>query len=83
MKFIKHLAVVALSLLFCFSAFADKLKVGFVYIGPVGDHGWTYMHEQGRLAVKKEFGDNIYEKNLLQTNHLASIVFNNKTSRIN
>ena len=59
MKFIKHLAVVALSLLFCFSAFADKLKVGFVYIGPVGDHGWTYMHEQGRLAVKKEFGDKV------------------------
>ena len=51
--------MVTLSLLFCFSAFADKLKVGFVYIGPVGDHGWTYMHEQGRLAVKKEFGDKV------------------------
>tara|TARA_B100001115_G_C15797132_1_gene393748 strand:+ start:84 stop:1103 length:1020 start_codon:yes stop_codon:yes gene_type:complete len=59
MKFIKHLTVVALSLLFCFSAFADKLKVGFIYIGPVGDHGWTYMHEQGRLAVKKEFGNKV------------------------
>jgi len=40
-------------------AFADKLKVGFIYIGPVSDHGWTYMHEQGRLAVKKEFGDKV------------------------
>ena len=57
MKPLKHLAVLALSFLFCFSAFADKLKVGFVYVGPVGDHGWTYMHEQGRLAVKKAFGD--------------------------
>ena len=59
MKFLKHLAVLTLSLLFCFSAFADKLKVGFVYVGPVGDHGWTYMHEQGRLAVKKAFGDKV------------------------
>ena len=59
MKPLKHLAVLALSFLFCFSAFADKLKVGFVYVGPVGDHGWTYMHEQGRLAVKKAFGDKV------------------------
>ena len=51
--------MLALSFLFCFSAFADKLKVGFVYVGPVGDHGWTYMHEQGRLAVKKAFGDKV------------------------
>ena len=27
---------------------AAPLKVGFVYIGPIGDHGWTYQHEQGR-----------------------------------
>ena len=27
------------------------LKVGFVYVGPVGDHGWTYQHDQGRQAV--------------------------------
>ena len=24
---------------------ADKLKVGFIYLGPVGDFGWTYQHE--------------------------------------
>src|SRR5688500_8267690 len=30
---------------------ADPLKVGFVYIGPIGDHGWTYQHEQGRKAL--------------------------------
>jgi len=29
----------------------DPLKVGFVYIGPIGDHGWTYQHEQGRKAL--------------------------------
>ena len=27
---------------------ADPLKVGFVYVGPIGDHGWTYRHDLGR-----------------------------------
>jgi basic membrane protein A len=35
---------------------ADPFKVAFVYVGPVGDAGWTYAHDQGRLAVEKEFG---------------------------
>jgi len=38
---------------------ADRLKVGFIYLGPVGDLGWTYQHEQGRLALVKELGDKI------------------------
>ena len=33
-----------------------KTKACFVYVGPVGDHGWTYQHDQGRLAVEKKFG---------------------------
>ena len=33
------------------------LTVGFVYVGPIGDHGWTYMHDKGRLAIEEEFGD--------------------------
>ncbi|MFL6632704.1 MAG: BMP family ABC transporter substrate-binding protein [Massilia sp.] len=32
---------------------ADPLKVAFVYVGPVGDAGWTYAHEQGRQAMEK------------------------------
>ncbi|QDC10706.1 BMP family ABC transporter substrate-binding protein [Oceanicola sp. D3] len=36
---------------------AEKTKVGFVYVGPVGDGGWTYEHDQGRKAVEAEFGD--------------------------
>jgi simple sugar transport system substrate-binding protein len=35
---------------------ADPLKIGFVYVGPIGDHGWSYEHNQGRLALEKEFG---------------------------
>ena len=38
---------------------ADKTKVGFIYIGPPGDHGWTYAHDQGRLAIEKELGDHV------------------------
>ena len=36
-----------------------ETKVGFVYVGPIGDHGWTYRHEQGRLAIEKEFGNKV------------------------
>lgn len=35
------------------------LGVGFIYVGPVGDHGWTWTHDQGRLALEKEFGAKI------------------------
>ena len=38
---------------------ADKLKVGFIYLGPIGDLGWTYQHDLARQAVAKEFGDKI------------------------
>ncbi|MDO6459408.1 BMP family ABC transporter substrate-binding protein [Granulosicoccaceae sp. 1_MG-2023] len=37
----------------------DPFKVGFVYVGPIGDHGWSYQHDQGRLAVEREFGDKV------------------------
>jgi len=31
----------------------EKLKVAFVYVGPVGDLGWSYAHDQGRLALEE------------------------------
>lgn len=37
----------------------DPLKVGFVYVGSIGDFGWTYQHDQGRLAVEEAFGDRV------------------------
>ncbi|GGA81506.1 BMP family ABC transporter substrate-binding protein [Brucella endophytica] len=37
----------------------DKLKVGFIYIGPPGDFGWTYQHDQGRKALEAALGDKI------------------------
>lgn len=33
----------------------DTVKAAFVYIGPAGDYGWTYAHEQGRLYVEEKF----------------------------
>lgn len=53
------LAGATLALGFASGAFADahQTKVGFVYVGPVGDGGWTYEHDQARLAVEAEFGD--------------------------
>ncbi|MEG1130387.1 MAG: BMP family ABC transporter substrate-binding protein, partial [Comamonas sp.] len=38
---------------------ADKLKVGFMYVSPIGDGGWTFQHELGRKAIQEKFGDKI------------------------
>ncbi len=35
---------------------AAETKAGFVYVGPTGDHGWTYRHDIGRQAVESELG---------------------------
>ncbi len=38
---------------------AEPLKIAFAYIGPVGDGGWTFAHDNGRKAIEKEFGDKV------------------------
>lgn len=38
---------------------ADPLKVGFIYLGPVGDFGWTYQHDVARKECVDHFGDKI------------------------
>ncbi|MEM8630950.1 MAG: BMP family ABC transporter substrate-binding protein [Pseudomonadota bacterium] len=48
----------ALALGLAGAAFAQT-KVGFVYVGPIGDGGWTYEHNEGRLAVEEAFGDQV------------------------
>jgi len=56
----KLIAAAAISLGVAAAAAAqEKTKVGFIYVGPVGDLGWTYEHDQGRLAVEEEFGDRV------------------------
>jgi simple sugar transport system substrate-binding protein len=62
MKLTKLLTSAALALGLATTAFADghgKTKVGFVYVGPIGDGGWTYEHDKGRLAVEEAFGDKV------------------------
>ncbi len=49
---------------------ADKLKVGFVYVGPVGDFGYSYQHDLGRQALEKAMGDKVettYLENVPET----------------
>lgn len=40
----------------------DAFKVGFVYVNPIGDHGWSFQHHEGLKAVQKEFGDKVETK---------------------
>ena len=38
---------------------AAPLNIAFAYVGPVGDGGWSFAHDNGRKALEKEFGDKI------------------------
>lgn len=45
----------------------DKVKACFVYVGPIGDGGWTYQHHQGAMAVQEKYGDKVeiqYQENV-------------------
>lgn len=54
MCFTRLLAAALLSVGLCFSqAAAEDMNVGFVYVSPIGDAGWSYAHDQGRLALEK------------------------------
>ncbi|MFC5521056.1 BMP family ABC transporter substrate-binding protein [Polaromonas jejuensis] len=37
----------------------EPLKVAFAYVGPVGDGGWTFAHDNGRKAVEAAYGDKV------------------------
>ncbi|MFN3954211.1 MAG: BMP family ABC transporter substrate-binding protein [Pararhodobacter sp.] len=54
----------------------DPLKVGFIYIGPVGDHGWTFTHDQARLAVETHFGDAV------ETSYVENIAYGADAERV-
>lgn len=67
MKLTKLLVTAAVAMGLATSAMAEKTKVGFIYVGPVGDGGWTYEHDQGRKAVEAAFGDQVetvYQENV-------------------
>jgi basic membrane protein A len=37
----------------------EPLKIAFAYVGPVGDGGWTFAHDNARKAIEKDFGDKV------------------------
>ncbi len=56
------LASAAMGLMLAQGAFAqgmDKVKACFVYVGPIGDGGWTFQHHEGAMAVQEKFGDKV------------------------
>ena len=59
MKLTTLMTSAALALGLAGVAMAEPTKIGFVYVGPVGDGGWTYEHDKGRQAVEAEFGDKV------------------------
>ena len=53
------LALASAAAIVASSSAVAQLKVGFIYVGPISDHGWTYRHDVGRLAIEKAFGNKV------------------------
>ena len=53
---IRKTALALAGLMMATSAYAAELKVGFIYVGPVGDFGWSYQHDQGVLPLRRSSG---------------------------
>ena len=70
-KMFKRLLVAGAMLLstLSYSFAADPVKVGFIYVGPIGDHGWTYRHDIGRQQVEEAFGDKV------ETSYIESVQY--------
>jgi len=52
-------AVSALAAMTFGASAADKLKVGFIYVGPIGDFGWSYQHEVARKQMMEALGGKV------------------------
>ena len=63
MKINQWFKVAALSMSAVFSTTSqaqdEPVKVGFVYVGPIGDHGWSYEHDQARIEMEKYFNGKV------------------------
>lgn len=55
----KFLATTAAAIMVAGAAQAADVKACFVYVGPIGDFGWSYQHHQGLLAVEEAYGDRV------------------------
>ncbi|MBZ8135097.1 BMP family ABC transporter substrate-binding protein [Afifella sp. IM 167] len=54
----------------------DVLNVGFVYVGPVGDYGWTHAHDTARKEAVEKFGDKI------KTNYVENVAEGPDSERV-
>ena len=77
MKRIMTIVLVACMLFSVASVFAaeKKVKVGFVFTGPIADGGWTQQHNRGRLAVEKELGvETLYRESVPNTQESKKVM---------
>jgi simple sugar transport system substrate-binding protein len=44
------------------AADSAPLHVGFVYVSPIGDAGWTWQHDMGRKEMEKNLGGKVTSK---------------------
>jgi basic membrane protein A and related proteins len=58
-KLIVAAAILAASAVLGGASAQQKLKIGFIYVGPIGDMGWSYQHEVARRALVDQFKDKI------------------------
>ena len=56
MRLVKIMSVVLCSVGVAFAAVAKDMNVGFVYVSPIGDAGYSFAHDKGRLAVEEMDG---------------------------
>ena len=54
----------------------EPLKIAFAYVGPVGDGGWSFAHDNARKALEKEFGDKV------QTSFVESVAESADAERV-
>ena len=69
MKILKICSIILSTFFVSSFAIASDMKVGFIYIGPPGDHGWNYQHDVGRKAVDDAFGgkvETVFKKTFLK-----------------
>ncbi|HHY05457.1 MAG TPA: BMP family ABC transporter substrate-binding protein [Clostridia bacterium] len=54
----------------------DDYKVGFVYVGPIGDGGWTYSHNEGRLYLEEQLKvPTIYKESVPEEAECEKVIY--------
>jgi len=52
---------------------ADDLNAAFIYVGPVGDAGWTHRHDQGRQCLEQDGIKTAFVESVPQTADVATV----------